>query len=113
MCLLIYTDTFIITYTILTYITHILVYIGRVFSIEELQRISQILDRHPHVICVCDEVYEHIVFSTKGHNRLASLPGMYERVITVSSAGKTFSVTGWKVGWAIGSKKLIDPILTG
>ena len=86
---------------------------GRVFSKDELAIIAGILERHPHVICVCDEVYENLVFSSKGHTRLASLPGMYDRVITVSSAGKTFSVTGWKVGWAIGAKHLIDPIMIG
>ncbi len=97
----------------LSNILFIVIAIGRVFSLEELQKIADILEKHPHVICVCDEVYENLVFSSKGHTRLGSLPKMWGRVITVSSAGKTFSVTGWKIGWAIGSKELIEPIILG
>ena len=84
---------------------------GKVLSEEELLVIRGILLRHPHVICVCDEVYEKLVFDGKKHVRMASLPDMWERTITVSSVGKTFSVTGWKVGWLYGCEKLIYPIM--
>ena len=63
------------------------------------------------VIAVTDEVYEHLVFDGE-HRQLASFPGMAERTVTISSAGKTFSFTGWKVGWACGPNELIRPIMT-
>lgn len=83
---------------------------GKVFSLEELQDLAAILRRHKHVTAVCDEVYEKLVYDGKQHIRLASLPDMWERVVTISSAGKTFSCTGWKVGWAFGAAHLIKPI---
>jgi kynurenine---oxoglutarate transaminase / cysteine-S-conjugate beta-lyase / glutamine---phenylpyruvate transaminase len=83
---------------------------GKVFSKEELSDIADILHRNPHVTAICDEVYEKLVYDHKQHIRLASLPGMWDRVVTVSSVGKTFSCTGWKVGWAYGSEELIKPI---
>jgi N-succinyldiaminopimelate aminotransferase len=58
------------------------------------------------VIAVTDEVYEHIIFDGAVHIPLATLPGMAERTVTISSAGKTFSMTGWKVGWTIASAEL-------
>jgi N-succinyldiaminopimelate aminotransferase len=60
---------------------------------------------------VTDEVYEHLTFGTV-HVPLATLPGAAERVITISSAGKTFSTTGWKIGWVTASAALIEPIVT-
>lgn len=84
---------------------------GKVFSREELLNISKILQRHPHVTAVCDEVYEKLVYDKRTHVRLASLPGMWDRTVTISSCGKTFSCTGWKVGWAYGPQHLIKPIM--
>ena len=84
---------------------------GKVFSRAELLEISQILQRHPHVTAVCDEVYEKLVYDNREHVRLASLPGMWDRTLTISSCGKTFSCTGWKVGWAYGPQSLIKPIM--
>lgn len=84
---------------------------GKVLSEKELYLIRGILLRNPHVICVCDEVYEKLVFDGKKHLRLASLPDMWERTITVSSVGKTFSVTGWKVGWMYGCEAHIYPVM--
>lgn len=83
---------------------------GRILSQSELVELGNMLQRHPRVIVVMDEVYENIVFSEKGHSRLAAIPEMWDRTITVSSSGKTFSITGWKIGWAIGPKELITPI---
>src|SRR5262249_20407474 len=59
---------------------------------------------------ITDEVYEHIVFDSVRHWRLAALPGMWERTLTLSGAGKTFSCTGWRVGWAIGPAHLHDAL---
>ena len=84
---------------------------GRILSASELEAVAAIAHKNPRLIVVCDEVYENLIFSTKGHTRLASLPGMWERTISVSSSGKTFSITGWKVGWAVGSAELIGPIM--
>ena len=77
---------------------------GKVFTLEEMTLIAQLCVEHD-VIAVTDEVYEHLVFDGS-HIRLATLPGMAERTLTLSSMGKTFSLTGWKVGWAIGSAEL-------
>lgn len=84
---------------------------GKVLSEKELYIIRDILLRNPHVIAVCDEVYEKLVFDGHKHIRLASLPDMWQQVITVSSVGKTFSVTGWKVGWMYGAEALIYPVM--
>ena len=59
---------------------------------------------------VTDEVYEHMVFDGRRHVPMASLPGMAERTLTISSAGKTFSVTGWKVGWVHGPAQLVAAV---
>jgi kynurenine---oxoglutarate transaminase / cysteine-S-conjugate beta-lyase / glutamine---phenylpyruvate transaminase len=83
---------------------------GKVFSRAELEDIAAVLRRHPHVTAVCDEVYEKLVYDGREHVRLASLPDMWDRTVTVSSVGKTFSCTGWKVGWAYGAEHLIKPI---
>jgi N-succinyldiaminopimelate aminotransferase len=71
---------------------------GRVFRPGELEEIAALCRRHD-LIAVTDEVYEHIVFEVE-HVPLARLPGMRERTVTISSAGKTFSLTGWKIGWS-------------
>ena len=84
---------------------------GKVLCEKELCAVRDILLRHPNVICVCDEVYEKLVFDGQKHLRLASLPGMWDRTLTVSSVGKTFSVTGWKVGWVYGCEKLVYPVM--
>ncbi|KAF1318959.1 Kynurenine-oxoglutarate transaminase, partial [Globisporangium splendens] len=83
---------------------------GKVFTKDELELIAKYVRAHPRVTVVSDEVYEHILFDGKQHVRIANLDGMWERTLTVSSAGKTFSVTGWKVGWAIGPSNLIKGI---
>lgn len=83
---------------------------GKVFSRDELELVAKYVRAHPRVVVVSDEVYEHITFDGKQHVRVATLEGMWERTLTVSSAGKTFSVTGWKVGWAIGPHSLVKGI---
>jgi N-succinyldiaminopimelate aminotransferase len=83
---------------------------GKVFTRAELEVIADACRRHD-LIAVTDEVYEHLVYESP-HISLATLPGMAERTITISSAAKTFSVTGWKVGWACARPELIAAIRT-
>jgi N-succinyldiaminopimelate aminotransferase len=83
---------------------------GKVFDAEELAAIAQVcIDAD--VLVVTDEVYEHLVFEGR-HVPMASLPGMAERTLTVSSAGKTFSFTGWKIGWVCGPEALVTAVRT-
>ena len=82
---------------------------GRVFSREELQRIADLVIEHD-LIAITDEVYEHLVFDGLEHIPLSTLPGMAERTLSISSLGKTFSVTGWKVGWATGPQPLVAAV---
>lgn len=83
---------------------------GKVFTDAELTEIATLCQRHD-VLAVTDEVYEHLVFRGT-HRPLATLDGMAERTITISSGGKTFSFTGWKIGWAAGPAALITAIRT-
>jgi N-succinyldiaminopimelate aminotransferase len=73
---------------------------GKVYTREELELIGELCRRHGALV-LSDEVYEHIVYAPAKHVRTATLPGLWDRTITISSAGKTFSCTGWKIGWAI------------
>lgn len=82
---------------------------GKVFTEEELGFIADLLVRHD-AYCVCDEVYEHQVYDGRRHVPLMTLPGMRDRCLKVGSAGKTFSVTGWKVGHVIASPHLLQPV---
>lgn len=79
---------------------------GKVFDTDELALIAEVAIEHDLVV-VTDEVYEHLVFPGATHVPLATLPGMAERTLTISSGGKTFSTTGWKVGWACGPAPLV------
>lgn len=71
---------------------------GKVFSTEELSFIADLVGRHDSY-AICDEVYEHLTFDGAGHVPLMTLPGMRQRTMRIGSAGKTFSLTGWKVGY--------------
>jgi N-succinyldiaminopimelate aminotransferase len=82
---------------------------GRVFTREELTRIAELCIEHD-VTVIADEVYEHLLFDRVQHIPIATLPGMFERTVTVSSAGKLFSATGWKIGWVSGPPELIDGV---
>lgn len=84
---------------------------GKVFDAAELAVIAEVCLAHD-LVAVTDEVYEYLVFDGLRHTPLAGLPGMAERTLTVSSAGKTFSATGWKVGWACGPRRLVAPVRT-
>jgi N-succinyldiaminopimelate aminotransferase len=81
---------------------------GTVLSRDELEAVAAVAIAHDLVV-VTDEVYEHLTFD-EPHVPLATLPGMFERTVTISSAGKTFSLTGWKVGWASGPTDLVAAV---
>jgi N-succinyldiaminopimelate aminotransferase len=83
---------------------------GKVFSVEELELIARLCVEHD-LLAITDEVYEHLVFDGR-HVPLATMPGMRERTITISSAGKTFSCTGWKIGWICAPPELLDAVKT-
>lgn len=83
---------------------------GTVLGRADLLAIAEIACEHD-ILVLTDEVYEHLVYDGVEHISLATLPGMAERTIVVSSAAKTFSVTGWKTGWACGPADLIDGVL--
>jgi N-succinyldiaminopimelate aminotransferase len=83
---------------------------GKVFSRDELEEIAAVCREHD-LVAICDDVYEHLVFDG-AHAPLATLEGMAERTLTVSSAGKTFALTGWKIGWVTGPPALVDAVAT-
>ncbi|KAM4022558.1 kynurenine--oxoglutarate transaminase 3 isoform 2-T2 [Anomaloglossus baeobatrachus] len=85
--------------------------IGKVYTKEELQTIAELCIKHD-VLCISDEVYEWLVYSGSKHTKIAMLPGMWDRTITIGSAGKAYSVTGWKLGWSIGPAHLIKHLQT-
>lgn len=82
---------------------------SKVYRQDELEAIAKLAQAHD-VVVVCDEAYEHIVYDDHCHTPLMTLPGMAERVVKIGSAGKTFSVTGWKVGYITTHPNLLAPI---
>jgi N-succinyldiaminopimelate aminotransferase len=82
---------------------------GTVLTPDELDGIAAVAREHDLVV-ITDEVYEHLTYGPE-HRPLATLPGMFERTLTLSSAGKSYSFTGWKVGWATGPAELVGAVL--
>jgi len=82
---------------------------GRVLSGEELDALARVVTG-TEIVVLCDEVYEHLVFDGRPHIPLATLPGMRERTLRIGSAGKIFSLTGWKVGWVTGPRELVSVV---
>jgi len=78
---------------------------GKIFDSAELAAIAALCVEWD-VLALCDEVYEHLVYGGQKHQRLAQQPGMAERTVTISSLGKTFGFTGWKVGWTLAQPPL-------
>src|SRR4051794_20363289 len=83
---------------------------GTVLTRDELQAVADLALEHDLVV-ITDEVYEHLVYDGGEHVPLSTLPGMFERTLTLSSAGKSYSFTGWKVGWATGPAALVGAVL--
>ena len=84
---------------------------GKVFDRADLEHVARLCTERD-VLAVTDEVYEHLVFDGREHVPLATLPGMRDRTVSISSAGKTFSFTGWKIGWATGPRELVAAVQT-
>jgi len=84
--------------------------VGKVFNREELEKIAVLAEKH-NLLVMADEVYDFLVYDQKQHVRFATLPGMWDRTVTVGSAGKLFSATGWRIGWLIGPASVIRPSL--
>ena len=82
---------------------------GRVFTVDDLTWLAAELVAHD-VYALCDEVYEHLTFGAARHVPLMTLPGMRDRVVRIGSAGKTFSLTGWKIGYITAAPALLRPI---
>lgn len=82
---------------------------GMVLSHDDLEFVADLACRHD-LIVVTDEVYEHLTFDGIAHLPLSTLPGMAQRTLTISSAGKTFSATGWKIGWVCGPAELVAAV---
>ncbi len=82
---------------------------GKVFTRAELGAIARLCQEHG-VVAVADEIYEHVLYDGEEHVTIASLPGMEELAVTINSLSKTYSVTGWRVGWAIASETLTSAI---
>jgi N-succinyldiaminopimelate aminotransferase len=82
---------------------------GKVFSRAELELVAGLARAHGAIV-VSDEVYEHLTFDGREHVPVTTLPGMADRTLTISSGGKTFSVTGWKVGWVCGPAELVSAV---
>jgi N-succinyldiaminopimelate aminotransferase len=82
---------------------------ARVFDESDLRFIAELVVRHD-CFAICDEVYEHIVFDGRRHLPLMTFPGMRERTVRIGSAGKTFSLTGWKVGYVTAAPSLLEPV---
>lgn len=83
--------------------------IGRVFDDGEIDMLARVI-AGSNAVAICDEVYEHLVFDGRRFNPLITRPGMAERVLRVGSAGKMFSLTGWKIGWVTGAAPLVDVV---
>jgi N-succinyldiaminopimelate aminotransferase len=84
---------------------------GAVFSTEELREIARLAVAHD-LLVISDEVYEHLTYDDTPHLPIALYPGMRERTVTISSGGKTFDTTGWKIGWVVASPALVSAVRT-
>lgn len=82
---------------------------GRVFTREELEAIAEICRRH-NLLCITDEIYEYFLYDGREHISIATLPGMRERTVTISGYSKTFSITGWRIGYLTAQRELAAPI---
>ena len=86
--------------------------LGKVFNKKELEDISDVILNHDNqdVVVISDEVYEHMIYDNEEHFHIANVPGMFDKVVSIFSVGKTFSCTGWRIGYSVGPEDLINPI---
>jgi aspartate/methionine/tyrosine aminotransferase len=84
---------------------------GKVFAREELEAIGALCQRYD-AVAFTDEIYEHITYDGARHVPIATIPGMEDRTVTISALSKTYSVTGWRVGWAVAPAELVAGIRT-
>ena len=82
---------------------------GKAFHWEELEALAELCLRYD-IYAVCDEVYEHLIFDGRKHYPLITLPGMRDRTVRIGSAGKSFALTGWKIGYICGAPEVLAPI---
>ncbi|KAL3701575.1 hypothetical protein R1sor_019597 [Riccia sorocarpa] len=80
---------------------------GSVYKLEDLEAIAAIVAKHPRLLVVADEIYEHIIYSPAKHYSFAALPGMWERTLTVNGFSKAFSMTGWRLGYLAAPKPFV------
>lgn len=80
------------------------------YTHEELSKIAEILEKWPNVQIIADEVYEHLTFDNRPMLSIANYGNLWDRCLTISSAGKLFSVTGWKTGWGIGGENVVRKV---
>ncbi|KAE8674223.1 Bifunctional aspartate aminotransferase and glutamate/aspartate-prephenate aminotransferase [Hibiscus syriacus] len=83
---------------------------GSVYPKPLLERIAEIVAKHPKLLVLSDEIYEHIIYSPATHTSFASLPGMWDRTLTVNGFSKTFAMTGWRLGYIAGPKHFVEAI---
>jgi N-succinyldiaminopimelate aminotransferase len=82
---------------------------GTVFTRTEMEEVARLCQEHD-LIAITDEVYEHLIFDGREHVTLSALPGMADRTLAISSSGKTFNSTGWKIGWVCGPAELVGAV---
>ena len=80
---------------------------GSVYSKEELRGMADVVKKHPHIVVICDEIYEHINFTSR-HESLAQFDDIYEQVVTINGVSKAWAMTGWRLGYIGASKKIAD-----
>lgn len=83
---------------------------GKVFDEDEIKKFVDIAHKWPRLIVIMEEIYEHMCYDSHKHLRIATYPGMWERVISIYTASKAFSCAGWRIGWAISSCTLVGPL---
>jgi aspartate/methionine/tyrosine aminotransferase len=84
---------------------------GKVFTRAELEAIAGIARKHPNLVVISDEVYEHLIYDPVAYPHIGIAEILWDQTLTLSSAGKTFSATGWKVGWAVGPNRLVNAVI--
>lgn len=80
---------------------------GSVYTLEDLEAIAAVVAKHPHLLVIADEIYEHIIYSPAKHHSFAALPGMWERTLTVNGFSKAFAMTGWRLGYLAAPKHFL------